>query len=454
MSTGSARPRRHSTSIGPHGVVSPDKLARTRCATNWRQWELWTLTRGVLAYVLAVEIAALGLTIAMISHQRVGFGQLAMLTALVGLGLAKEELTRRVEAIRRRYSDTPHQNMTSVWTFAAALLLPPGSAAVVVAALYTYLWLRIWSPAQGARAWKVVFSASAVTLSCHSATGIMHAWGVHSLPNGTAVMAVVIAILIYSIVNLGLVAGAIALMTTERSPRRLFGTPSDAALEYATLTIGGVAAALLQYTPWSVLLLIPGLVVLHRNVLVRQLEEAASSDPKTGLLNATRWRSLAQAELDRAKRDQTQLGILMIDLDQFKRINDGNGHLVGDRVLVEVATVLKQHTRQYDVLGRFGGDEFVLLCPGVDAEQLVGVAERIRESIEQLAIEDGQRGIRVTVSIGAAHYPAVGPRLEDLLIAADNALFAAKDKRRNLVVILRQRQPTVPTHGSPGDSSN
>lgn len=349
---------------------------------------MWALKPGLLTYVLAVEAVALGATIVLISHSRVGLGDLLMLAAIIGLGLAKEELTRHVERMRRRFSDTPHQNMTSVWTLAAAVLLPPGLAVVVVAALYAYLWLRIWQPLHGERVWKVVFNASTVTLSCHAATGSMHAFGAYPLVGWREVALATVTILIYSVVNLGLAAGALALMTTERTARRLLGTPSDAALEYATLTMGAVAAILLVYAPTAVLLLIPTLVVLHQNVLLRQLEEAASTDAKTGLLNATTWRSLALAELDRARREGTKLGILAIDLDHLKSINDGKGHLVGDQVLVAVAEQLKQKTRQGDLLGRFGEDEFILLCPAVDAEDLLVIAERVRESVERLSMPD------------------------------------------------------------------
>jgi diguanylate cyclase (GGDEF)-like protein len=388
--------------------------------------------------VLTVEAVTAAVTIVMVSRSHVELANLVILVVLIVLGLGKEELTRQVERTRRRFSDTPHQNMTSVWTFAAALLLPPGLAVVVVAALYAYLWLRIWYPLHGVRAWKVVFSASAVTLSCHTATAVMHAFGVAPMADRRTVVLATVAIVLYSAVNLGLVAGAIALMTPDRTMRRLFGTPADAALEYATLTLGAAAAMLLHFAPASVLLLIPALVVLHRTVLVRQLEQAASSDPKTGVLNPTTWQSLAHSELERARREQSSIGLLMLDIDHFKMVNDGNGHLAGDQVLVAVAEQLKQRTRPYDLLGRFGGDEFTLLCIGVDAENLIGIAERIRHSIETLTIPG--EDTPVTMSIGAAHFPEVGPELEDLLLAADNALFAAKDRGRNRVVMLRHRQ--------------
>lgn len=427
------------TSINPRPATNPV-----------RSWELWTLRPSLRMYVLSVEAVAIGTTIALLSQAHIRLVDLVMLAAIVGLGLVKEELTRHVERMRRRFSDTPHQNMTSVWTVAAAVLLPPGLAVVVVAALYAYLWLRIWRPLHGERVWKVVFNASTVTLSCHAATATAHATDVYPLTGWRELGLATIAILIYSVVNLGLAGGALALMTTNRTVRGLLGTPADAALEYATLTIGLVAAILLVDAPAAVALLIPTLVVLHQNVLLRQLEEAASTDPKTGLLNARTWRSLALTELDRAHREGTQLGLLLLDLDNFKSINDSKGHLVGDQVLVAIAEQLKQGTRPYDILGRFGGDEFVLLCPGVDAHSLVAVAERMRTSVERLAIPGVELDAAVTVSIGASLYPEVGPELEDLLLDADNALFASKDADRNRVMFRHPPQ----RHKASGAPSN
>src|SRR6266498_3225722 len=255
------------TSIGPR--PGPASLLR---------WELWTLRPGLRTYALAVEATAVGVTIALLSHAHVQLADLLMLAAIVALGLAKEELTRNVERMRRRFSDTPHQNMTSVWTFAAAVLLPPGLAVLAVGALYAYLWLRIWRPLHGERVWKVVFNASTVTLSCHAATATLHVVGAYPLTGWREVGVAMVAILIYSVVNLGLAAGALALMTTQRTVRRLLGTPADAALEYATLTIGAVAAILLADAPAAVLLLIPTLVVLHQSVLVRQRSEEHTSE--------------------------------------------------------------------------------------------------------------------------------------------------------------------------------
>jgi len=398
-------------------------------------------------YVLAVQVVAVITTVALLAIDQFSSADLVMLTGITALGVVKEEMTRHVERMRRRYSDTPHQNMTSVWTFAAALVLPAGLSALLVAALYTYLWFRIWRPVRDVRPWKVIFSAAAVSLSCHAASALQPLIGRHELAEATTwqTMALLIAaIVLYSVFNLGLIAVAIAQLTTDHSARRLFGTLGDAQLEYATLAMGAIAAISVARSPWVVIFLIPVMLVLHRSVLIRQLEEAASADPKTGLLNATAWRGLATTEFERAVRDGAEFGILMLDLDQFKRINATYGHPVGDQILRTVADRLAAEMRRYDLLGRFGDGELVAFCPELSADDLANLGERLRRAVEQLAVpvdETGENTVHPTISIGAAHYPESGADLQEVLLSADNALFAAKDSGRNRVEVLRPHLP-------------
>lgn len=425
-----------------------------------RNWEIWTLRPFLRVYVLVVQAAAIGATVVLLAAQRVSVGNLAMLAFITTMGIVKEELTRNVERMRRRYSDTPYQNMTSAWTFAAALVLPAGLSAVVVTMLYTHLWIRVWRPILGARPWKVVFSASTVILSCHAANVIQQLVGHDALAEPRAwhtVALLIAAVVLYSVVNLGLVAGAIALLTTEHTAKHLFGTLSDALLEYATLALGALAAILLLRSPWVVVFVIPVLIVLHRNVLIRQLEEAASTDAKTGLLNATAWRGLATSEFERIAPEGTQCGILMLDLDQFKRVNETYGHLTGDQVLRTVADRIAAEMRGYDLLGRFGDGELVAFCPDLTSDDLANLGERLRRTIEQLAVpinEESECTIRPTISVGAAHYPESGADLEEVLLAADIALFAAKDSGRNRVEILRPNLYRRPDQGPSGRLSS
>lgn len=150
------------------------------------------------------------------------------------------------------------------------------------------------------------------------------------------------------------------------------------------------------------------------------------------------------------------MSVLMLDLDHFKIINDTYGHLVGDQVLRAIAQELAAETRDYDTAGRFGGEEFIVLLPEVDAEKVGAVSERIRRRIHALVIPattEGGEPVTITnqtVSIGAAIYPNAGiGTLHELLQAADAALYKAKDNGRDQVHLAVSRIPARSASAQP-----
>jgi diguanylate cyclase (GGDEF)-like protein len=174
-------------------------------------------------------------------------------------------------------------------------------------------------------------------------------------------------------------------------------------------------------------------MMLQRSMMHQQLTAAARTDPKTGLLNAAAWQREADAEVTRALRSDTPLGLLLVDVDYFKRVNDSHGHLVGDEVLRALATELRRQVRESDVVGRFGGEEFTVLLPRTDAAGACRIAERLRRSASGLSVTTAQARIQVTVSIGVAALGQHGNDLFELLAAADLALYRAKDAGRDQV---------------------
>jgi diguanylate cyclase (GGDEF)-like protein len=175
---------------------------------------------------------------------------------------------------------------------------------------------------------------------------------------------------------------------------------------------------------------------LHRNVLLKQLEEAATKDEKLGIYNFIGWQNIAQRELERALRTNgPPIGVLMVDLDHFKKVNDVYGHLAGDAVLKAVASTISGQVRGYDSVGRFGGEEFVVLLPGVSESEEVTAAERIRVAVTGIEVTEQADLISgLSVSIGVALYPTSGNAVEKLISAADAALYRAKNGGRNQVV--------------------
>jgi diguanylate cyclase (GGDEF)-like protein len=402
------------------------------------RWALWREPRRLLVLILLVEAITGCLTGFLVLRSQVTATDLVTLGIIVGLGVSMGEMTRHVERVRRRFNDTPHVNLTSVWTFAAVLSLPPVLAPAVIGTLYLHLFWRSWYRVRSVHAYRLVFTASTVMLSAYSASTLRHWLAPADLAdwdNPMAMLAVVIAALAYAGVNWGLIVVAITLHERRLSMRKAFGTGREAALEFGTIGLGAITALLVSFHPGWALMIVPALLVLHRSVLMRQLEEAASTDQKTGLSNATSWTNLATAEVQRATRDGTQIGVLMIDLDHFKAVNDAHGHLVGDRVLQAVADTLSSSSRRYDIVGRWGGEEFVVLCPEIDAEGLHQLGERVCERVRELRVPVSENQVveGLSVSVGVALFPEFGPDLQDVLLAADDALFVAKDSGRNQV---------------------
>jgi len=190
-------------------------------------------------------------------------------------------------------------------------------------------------------------------------------------------------------------------------------------------------------------------VVLHRAILVRQFENDARQDAKTGLANTVHWRQIARKELTVAGRRNEGVGLLIIDLDHFKNLNDRYGHLAGDDVLRAVADALRAEVPDFDFVARFGGEEFSVLVPGVHSQtSLLHTGDRIRRTLERLTVAvTGDQGdtavVGVTASVGAALFPDHGLTLDDLLRTADTALYAAKRSGRNRTCLAALTQRTA-----------
>jgi two-component system cell cycle response regulator len=165
----------------------------------------------------------------------------------------------------------------------------------------------------------------------------------------------------------------------------------------------------------------------------RQLRQQVARDALTGLWNRATILEMLDAEFDRCRRENHPLSILMADVDHFKRINDTFGHLTGDQVLRQTAGRLLASLRPYDGVGRYGGEEFLVLLPGCDGEAALCLAERLRRSVAEEPMEDDDRAIAVTLSLGVAAWDKKLPA-SALLRWADGALYRAKHAGRNRVV--------------------
>ncbi|QJY49456.1 sensor domain-containing diguanylate cyclase [Pseudonocardia broussonetiae] len=405
-------------------------------------WAIWNLPARLMAAVLTVEITAVALVLVLaVGEPGPDSRTIRDVVLLVVFGLLHTEIAHGVERVRRRVNGEVHVNLSSVWFFAATVLLPPVWAALVAVVVHLHLWLRSARPRNPL--FKHVFSSATVVLSCMSASGVMSAVAADGTGDRGDVYVLALGVLVFLTVNTALVAGVIAVNSPQTDVASIVGEWDENLLEIATLCLGALAAAAIAINPWLVAFIFPPLLVLHRAVLVRQLEVAANTDGKTGLLNAAAWHTQAERELRRAERRSGPRAVLVIDLDHFKAVNDTHGHLAGDRVLAAVADALNAEVRDRDLVGRFGGEEFVVLLgalgePGTGGGELQTVAERIRSRIAALRVEmptaDGPLTVAgLSASVGCALYPDDGRELRDLLQVADTALYAAKRAGRNVV---------------------
>jgi len=175
----------------------------------------------------------------------------------------------------------------------------------------------------------------------------------------------------------------------------------------------------------------------ERSRLLNELEDRAIRDELTGVLNRRGFLEFARVELMRANRFNRPTSIILFDVDQLKHVNDTLGHIVGDQVIQEVVKCSRNDIRQIDLLGRWGGDEFVVLLPETDLESAVKVAERLCMDIEEHYYAHDGKPLRITVSIGVAANRSPNDTVDDLFSQADVALYEAKESGKNCVKVSR-----------------
>ena len=176
--------------------------------------------------------------------------------------------------------------------------------------------------------------------------------------------------------------------------------------------------------------------ILENKNLQEELRLLAQTDSLTNLLNRRRFFELGNIELERAKRYKGTFSIMMLDVDNFKQVNDTYGHQVGDEVLKNLAQYIQKRSRAGDLAGRYGGEEFMLLLLESDIKNTQKAAEKLLKEIQNISIPiDDVEKINFTVSIGVATYPENGNSLNEIISIADECLYLAKSEGKNCVRI-------------------
>ena len=208
------------------------------------------------------------------------------------------------------------------------------------------------------------------------------------------------------------------------------------AVERNGVPITGQAMALVALNVVSMLMLTYVASFIAREQ--RRSREAAirlsTIDSLTGLFNRAFFFAAVEREIQRSSRSGRQFGLLMMDLDGLKEINDRFGHFQGDQVLKAVSQVIRSGVRRIDIAARYGGDEFVVLLPETEPTGAYVLAEKIRQGVADLGVSASGVEVRTSLSIGAVAYPDDGMTVDDLLISADRAMYVSKNQGKNRVV--------------------
>jgi diguanylate cyclase (GGDEF)-like protein len=342
------------------------------------------------------------------------------------------------------------RDVYAVWELPLAILLPPVYALVVPAFRFALAQYRVRRVPLHRR----VFSSAVVGLSYASASVVFHlvrGTGLSSVTSprvGAAwIAAVALAGVVQWAVNTALLQPAIKWSDPTVRIRDMLLAQEAVQNDVTELCVAILVTLGIAVTPLTIVFAFPFVTLLQRSFRHVHLVNASRVDSKTGLLNAGTWEREAASEVARAVRTHTPLAIALIDIDHFKAVNDSFGHLAGDKALKEVARTLTIFLREYDLVGRFGGEEFAILLPQAKAVDAYRIAERIRAHISAMPIDvyddPGAEPVRLSISIGVAALGArwdsgTGGQLTDLLAAADGALYQAKQNGRDQVCVITE----------------
>jgi diguanylate cyclase (GGDEF)-like protein len=414
------------------------RLKRRATVTDWAWWQpppllRWYVATPTLGAIAFISVAAL--------HTDWRLDDLVKFLLLACCGMISNASTPRIAYTT---SGGLTRDFSSVWVVPIAILLPPIYAALVpipfglIMQLYVYkgiVYRRVFTAA----ATGLSYAAASLAFRCFppSFAGGAVGVGLHAF---TWCLAVAICEIIGGRLHHFLILAAVKLSDPKVRIRHIEWNWEALQGLFVEIDLAVLITLAVGLSSALVVLALPT-VLLVRRFLVHPLLIAQSRvDSKTGLLNVSTWEKEVEAELSRAARARQPLAVALVDIDHFKTVNDTYGHLVGDKVLKAVAEALTSQSRDYDRVGRFGGEEFVLLLAQTTQADACKIAERLRGHVEALTVPVDDRPdapvVQVTISIGVTDV-AKGEKheLTDLLAAADSALYCAKQAGRNCVAV-------------------
>jgi diguanylate cyclase (GGDEF)-like protein len=409
-----------------------------------RAWPIWELAPWLRTYIIAVLLADL-LAISLAARAGLGSGRdLALLAVLLACDAA-------TIAVYRRSGENAGviKEVYAVWELPIAILLPPVYALTVPILRHALAQWRVRQFPVHRRAFSAAvigLSYGAASLAFHAVTGSPLTSTVMPGAHTSAwILAVALAGVAQWVVNTGMLLPALKASDPAARLRDLALASEAVRNDVAEACVAVLVAFAVAINALAIVFALPLVMLLQRSLRHAQLVNASRIDSKTGLLNAGTWEREAAVEVARAVRTRMPLALALVDIDHFKEVNDTFGHLTGDRALKAIARTFRIFLRDYDLIGRFGGEEFAILLPHTGALDAYGIAERIRDHIAISPLDVGDlpdgRHVRVTVSVGVAALGApwdtlTGSQITDLLATADGALYRAKRAGRNQVCVV------------------
>jgi diguanylate cyclase (GGDEF)-like protein len=424
-------------------VVRQADQARRRVragVANVTGWAVWTLPPQLRAYILGTISAAVGLTIFAILCMAWRLSQVLTFGGLLACGFVAIEATRRV----RETHVGMHRDLQTVWYLAAAVTLTPGYAMLAPIPIAAY---RIWR-AEGGVLYKRVFSTATLSLAYGAASvvfGVIPKSVIGTSPGSDVhvliwTAAVTGCAVVGFVVNHGLVITAVKVADPTARLRDLSGNRESVTADLLEICLAVSLTLVVAVNPVLMALALPSVVLCRHYLMRSQQVMQMRIDASTGLLNPRSWHKEAEFELYRALCTSTPLAVAMVDIDDFRSVQETAGADVARQLRRDVAGMLAEQLREQDLIGIFGGQEFAIVFPATSVADARRISERMRDRIagESIAIESGTQAgfvFRLTVSIGVAVMNETRRALGELIGAADLALDEARGTGWNKICI-------------------
>ena len=401
-----------------------------------RNWAWWRLPWLLRCYVGIVPVIWVALTAYAASQTTWYASDLVKFLLLLGCGLISVAATPRTAYTQGALV----RDFITVWVLPIAILLPPVYAMLAPVPL---LVLTQWRIHRGV-IYRRAFTATAMGLAYGLASVLFHAVPASiagpSIGTGMHVLTWTLVVAACEIVGgrghnlLIVLAVKMSDPTVKLADQELSREALQA--DFAEFDLGILITVVVAVNAVLAIFAVPTVLLARRFIMHAQLLAQSRIDTKTGLLNASTWEREAAVEIARAVRTGSPLALALVDIDHFKVVNDTYGHLVGDKALRAVTDALRSQLRSYDLAGRFGGEEFVVLLPQAREQDAINVAERLRRHIAAMSIPvsdhlEAGPSIKLTISVGVAALEGTSRELTDMLAAADAALYYAKETGRN-----------------------